>query len=282
MDTQDDPVVSVLPIHLSSNLAPNVLLHQFPLLNRPLQVPPSAALSGKRIRARIKPQARRLEIHVPVDSRPEVWNAEKSKDLGVGRSEDDKEKNQETGKAKLKEGDEPRLSELRLRSEELPRTGAYMLGVVRNGHLHLHPVAETHQLRPTLTYLDALSKKSKRSRGGGGWDSDSDEGPPPDPDEALPPPVVKKEKKPTGEARDVQVAARKSEGQNLQGGLSTVRREMLVAIHAEEDEVWTDFEFHDAESAESAEAYEAIFSQHFEDLDCTTDVTTFLKSIPGL
>ena len=111
------------------------------------------------------------------------------------------------------------------------------------GRLHLHPVSETHQLRPTLTYLDVLSRKSKRSRGD---DSDSDDGPPPDPDEPAPAPTAKKEKKPTGDAKDIQVSARKSEdkgGQNMQGGLSTVRREMLQAIHAEEDETWVNYEF---------------------------------------
>ena len=128
----DDRIVSVLPVHLSNNLAPNLQLYQFPLLNRSLEVPPSAATSGKRIRARLKPTARRLEVHVPVDHRPEVWNAEKSKELGAGRLDDDKEKAQ-VGGGKLKEGEDPRLSEVRYRSEEVPHVGAYLLGVVRNG-----------------------------------------------------------------------------------------------------------------------------------------------------
>jgi|SRR5882672_7873330 len=131
MDT-DDRIVSVLPVCLSNNLAPNLHLHQFPLLNRSLEIPPSAETSGKRIRARLKPTSRRLEVHVPVDSRPEVWSVEKSKELGAGRLEDDKEKNQVSG-GKLKEGEEPRLSEVRYRSEEIPHVGSYMLGVVRNG-----------------------------------------------------------------------------------------------------------------------------------------------------
>ncbi|KAI0068406.1 hypothetical protein BV25DRAFT_1818816 [Artomyces pyxidatus] len=279
-----DPIVSVLPIHLSNSLAPNVHIHQFPLLNRPLQVPPSAALSGKRIRARLKPNTRRLEIHIPADTRAEVWNAEKSKELGAGRLEDDKEKNQDVGKVKLKEGEEPRLSEIRLRSEDIPHTGAYMLGIVRDGHLHLHPISETHQMRPTLTYLDVLSRKSRRARGAGS-DSDSDDGPPPDPDEPAPAPVPKKEKKSAGDAREVQVAARKTDdkgGQNLQGGLSTIRREMLIAIRAEEDEAWQDFDYYDGETPQSGEAYEALFSQSVEDLQSNANVTTFLKSIRGL
>jgi hypothetical protein len=52
--------------------------------------------------------------------------------LGAGRLEDDKEKTQ-VGGGKLKEGEEPRLSEVRYRSEEVPHVGAYLLGVVRNG-----------------------------------------------------------------------------------------------------------------------------------------------------
>lgn len=107
-------------------------------------------------------------------------------------------------------------------------------------------------MRPTLTYLDALSRKNKRRTGGS--DSDSDDGPPPDPDEPAPPPPLssKKEKKPAGEAREVQVSARKTADdksgmQPLQGGLSTVRREMLLAIRTEDEESWEDLEFCDGE-----------------------------------
>ena len=129
----DDPIVSVLPIHLTNTLLPNVQIHQFPLLNRKLVVPPAAERSGKLIKARLKPQTKRLEIHVPVDTRKDVWNDERAKELGAGRAVDDKEKNQETGSMKLKEGEEPRLSETRLRSEQIPQAGVYMLGFVREG-----------------------------------------------------------------------------------------------------------------------------------------------------
>ncbi|KAG5640543.1 hypothetical protein DXG03_008133 [Asterophora parasitica] len=245
MDESDDDIVSVLPIHYSTGHFPDIQIHQFPLLTRPLQAPPSAVLSGKRITARIKPQVRRLEVHVPADTRPEVWNAERTKELGAARADDDREKNQEP-KGKEREGEEPRLSEIRMQSEEVPQKGTYMLGIVRNGQLHLHPISQTHQFRPTLTYLDMLTRKNKKSRTGD--DSDSDDGPPPDPDEPAPMPVVKKERKPAGESREVQVTARKADdrsGGQLQGGLSVVRREMLQAIRNEEDEDWEDLQFHD-------------------------------------
>ncbi|KAF7310734.1 hypothetical protein HMN09_00616400 [Mycena chlorophos] len=266
-----------IPIRFSNALAPRIHIHQFPLLTRALQVPPSAAASGKRITARIKPVVRRLEVHIPSDTRSEVWNSERGRDLGVARLEDDRERNQET-KGKGREMDEPRLSEVRMLSEQVEQPGVYMLGIVRDGQLHLHPISETHQLRPTLTYLDVLSRKNKRSRPGD--DSDSDDGPPPDPDEPAPAPALKKERKTVGEAREVHVTARKTDdksgGAQPLGGLSTARREMLAAIHAEEDEGWHDLQFFDVTTAESEEAFTRLFSQSDEVLQCKEDQTAFL------
>ncbi|KAF9532069.1 DNA-directed RNA polymerase III subunit Rpc5 [Crepidotus variabilis] len=274
----DDELVSVLPIHFSNALSPNIQIHQFPLLTRPLQVPPSAEQSGKFIKARIKPGIKRLEIHVPADTRTDVYNLEKSKNLGAARLEDDKVKNQEN-KDKAREED-PRLSEVRLRSEEVVQKGSYVLAVIRNGKMHFHPVSEIHQLRPTLTYLDILSRKSKRSRGG---DSDSDsDGPPPDPDDPIPVAPVKKEKKPTGEAKEVHVTAKKADDTIGQGGLSAGRREMLHHLRLEEEEKWEDLQFFDASTEESSAALESLFSQTEEELKCTSDLTTFLTSIKGL
>lgn len=128
----DDPVVAVLPIHLSTALSPNIHLHQFPLLSRPLQVPPSAAQSGKKIRARLKPKCSRIEVHVPVDTRPDVWNKDRAQELGQARATDDAEKNFASKKGKEPAADQ-RLSEVRMKSEQTPQRGAYMLGVVRDG-----------------------------------------------------------------------------------------------------------------------------------------------------
>lgn len=129
---ENDELLSVLPIHFSQSLVPNLQIHQFPLLTRPLQVPPSAALSGKRIKARIKPQTRRLEIHIPIDTRPEVYNAEKSKGFGSGRQEDDREKDSQSN-FKVQDNEEPRLVDVRLKSDEILHRGTHLLGVVRDG-----------------------------------------------------------------------------------------------------------------------------------------------------
>ena len=121
--------------------------------------------------------------------------------------------------------------------------------IIKLGALHLHPLSETHQLRPTLTYLDALNRKSRRARGAD-TDSESDDGPPPDPDEVPPISTPPKTKGPAAGAKEVQVTARKVDemgGQHLQGGLSAVRREMLMGIRAEEEDEWQELAYHGPE-----------------------------------
>lgn len=152
--------------------------------------------------------------------------------------------------------------------------------------------------------MDVLTRKTRR-RAGADSDEDSDDGPPPDPDEPAPAPAPKKEKKPTGEAKEVQVSVRKTvddKSMQLGGGLTAMRREMLMQIRAEEDERWDDYEFCDGEvrwsvalsarvislcplsvqALASNEAFEAIFSQSDEQLLCNTDITSALAGIKGL
>ncbi|KAF7791960.1 hypothetical protein EIP86_002986 [Pleurotus ostreatoroseus] len=202
----------------------------------------------------------------------------------AARAEDDKEKNQDQVKSKQREGEAPKLTEVRLQSEQAPQMGAYVLGIVRDGKLHLHSISETHQFRPTLTYMDILTRKTKR-RGSAGSDDDSDDGPPPDPDEPAPAPAPKKEKKPTAEAKEVQVAIRKNvddRGMSFAGGLTAVRREMLTAIRTEEDERWIDYEYCAGDTAESSEVLESIFSHAEEELECKTSISAMLTDIKGL
>lgn len=134
-EQENDPLVTVLPVHLSNALSPNLHIYQYPLLTRPLQVPPSAAQSGKKIRARIKPKSSRVEVHVPVDLRPEVWNRERGDDLGRARLQDDQEHGLDS---KASDTVDPRLTEVRMRSEQVQHRGAYMLGIIRDGIVNSH------------------------------------------------------------------------------------------------------------------------------------------------
>jgi len=148
----EDELIATIPIRLSTHLKPNLHLHQFPLLGRPLEVPPSAAASGKRIKARCKPSSERYEIHVPVDMRQDVWNPEQGKEFGTALAEQDQEELAASGQGEVKpktrkkkgkkeededdvkgEKSEKRLGEVRMRSEKVENQGEYFVGVVRDG-----------------------------------------------------------------------------------------------------------------------------------------------------
>ena len=111
------------------------------------------------------------------------------------------------------------------------------------GRLSLHPIAEVLQLRPTLTYMDHLSRK-KGGRAGNDSGSE-DDGPPQDADEVAAD-VIKKEK-PEPQAKEVQVSVRKSmpDEKNILGGLSAQRRELLAHIRAEEEDPWEELVYYD-------------------------------------
>lgn len=114
-DDDDDEVVSTLPVYLSSTLP--LSMFQYPLHHRSLAVPQWAADRGKRITSRVKENAGRVEIEVPVDGGQNVWRDERARELGfVGDGRDDKW------------GDK-----VRLRSEVVPVGEAQFAGLVHEG-----------------------------------------------------------------------------------------------------------------------------------------------------
>jgi DNA-directed RNA polymerase-3 subunit RPC5 len=249
----------------------------------------------------------RVEIHIPADVRQEIWNAEKARSFGEGREEEDKEDAGiadaagSKGKGKGRVSEEARLSEVRLRSERVPSQGDYMLGIMHDERLHLHPISEVHQFRPSMTYLDVVNRRTTSRRRGAGSDSES-EGPPPDPDlePLLVPPSKEREKKEKEkerslkEAREVQVTTRRSEGGasssggstqiSFPGGLSGTRREMLLQMREEAESRWENLKWCDVESPESSEAFDSLLasSAREEDLVCRNSLLHSLDSIKGL
>jgi DNA-directed RNA polymerase-3 subunit RPC5 len=251
---ENDPSrpVAVLPVYFSDELDPDLHLHQFPLQARALQVPPSAELAGKPIKARYKPNSRRTEMQVPLDVRADVWNAERGVQLGEARAESDLPRPSGDAGRNVPASSLPsisgqRLNELRLRSEHVPGNASYAIGVLKDNAIYLHPVAQVHQFKPSLNYLDVISSKSARARGAGDSDSDEDDGPPLDPDEPPPPPAPEKKKEKKGsEAKEVTVVVKKTDekgGIQFQGGLSNARREMLAALRKEDEEPWQDLQY---------------------------------------
>ena len=131
---QEDELIASLPIHFSHALSPNLHIHQFQLVTRSLEVPPTAAQAGKTIRARYKPSNGRYEIHIPNDVRPDVWNAPNGQRYGAARYDEDKDDAaMHSTKFQEKEMQDMRLNDTRLLSRQSEHVGEYVLGVVHDG-----------------------------------------------------------------------------------------------------------------------------------------------------
>jgi len=256
----DDPVVASLPIYLSTALLPNLQLYQYPLLQRPLQVPPSAKLAGKKINARFKPETDIIEIHVPFDTREDVWNKKQSREYGQYRHEEDGHKT--TSK------EEKRLNDLRLKSERIREGAAYMVGVVRDNQLHLHRISATYKFRPNLAYVDLHSQKTKRRRGEEEG-TFSDEAEEQEEQEAQP-----KKSKALGEAKEVMVSARKTGESKFPTGMSDMRRELLRNLRAEELESWVSLKYQDETGSHSL--FEGLMAKTDTHLECTSSMAGML------
>jgi len=62
------------------------------------------------------------------------------------------------------------------------------------------------------------------------------------------------------------------------GGLSTLRRELIMKRRKERDEPWKDLNWHDEQSEQAEEAFEKLFSVNDEILTCTTPMDAILKA----
>jgi len=83
------------------------------------------------------------------------------------------------------------------------------------------------------------------------------------------------------EAKEVTVSVKKMDDANLQGGLSTMRREMLLGMRKEQEEAWIDYDFCADDSIESHDALQSLLVNTDTKLVCEStplDVLTFQSS----
>lgn len=137
-DEEDDPVVQEFAVFSSNNLGDNIRLLQYPTRSvyRPL-----VEDQGRGIReARIKPKSGIVEVDIPL-----VTNKFYDKEKGESWNNVDRQ----TFGGVLKQGQ-----------------GRYMVGVFKEGELHVSPIHSVAQLRPQFKYFDnqmAAEKDASRS-----------------------------------------------------------------------------------------------------------------------
>lgn len=243
------------------SLGPLALL-QYPHKPRNLStshplVPPSlrpttGGMAGGKILARYRPGVRHLALEIPLEVRAgteeERFNDDRARHFARGLPSSQKGTNAK-GKRPARyddEDDDPDpLARITLASQSIPEQTHYVVGIRRDDEIHLVPLAQTMQLRPSLEYLDRLkemtaqaSRAARRRAGqeadssdeeeGGGAGGEGEEG------EDSPPKKAKKKEGPdTSRAVQVSLAASGVDRGNNRAGAS-----LFAPLRAAEGESW--------------------------------------------
>ncbi|PWN31990.1 uncharacterized protein FA14DRAFT_162298 [Meira miltonrushii] len=182
--SQSGELLASLPVYMSNSLPSSSTLQifQYPTYPRgqPLPFPQSARERGLQAAMRTRPRAKRVEVELPLDLRPPVYNTDRGEEFGEGataagpigpgpkgtnapssamKGSEKRVKSEFGGFQSMSSSsseNRKKLERTRLESILMPHQTKYMLGVIRDKAVHLTPVDSVHQLRPSMHYIDAL------------------------------------------------------------------------------------------------------------------------------
>ncbi|KAM3584543.1 hypothetical protein VKS41_003352 [Umbelopsis sp. WA50703] len=216
---EEDELVQEIPVYLSTKLAQNLYLFQYPLRQLPFtpETGPCAA--------RIKPKSNMLEVDIPLDTRAPTYDKARGDDLAAAVSGEkfktiyDQDESDYSGRPQTR----TLLDKQTLGSTLIPSKTKYLVGVLRDKELHVTPLTNTVQLRPTLSYIDKSDEKEKASM-----------------KRAQQEEVKEEPKAPVGKPQTVQMSVINAENENAP------RKNMYsMAVRNAEDESWVKLEYFD-------------------------------------
>ncbi|ORY73406.1 DNA-directed RNA polymerase III subunit Rpc5 [Leucosporidium creatinivorum] len=281
-----DPIVKRLPVYYTPHYLSSLTLLQYPDrpprpdTRHPLLPPtlrpdhdPAPDPTRSKLAAKYKPHTQHLELQIPIERAAERYNEEQAKLFAQGVLEEEGAGDEGTGKKRKKskqqvheeaeerarkeeEKERRRLDHITYSASSVPDVTNYLVGIVKDDALHLSPITQTYQLRPSLTYLDNLiTLERRRKRDQKDQDDDDDEG-------DLSDAEIKKE-----EAKAVQVSVKQSaEGAAAAlkpgaGGLSNGRAgaSLFAPLRAEEGEAWIPLTHYHADTPQAEVALERMF-----------------------
>ncbi|GAA5850174.1 hypothetical protein JCM8547_001030 [Rhodosporidiobolus lusitaniae] len=296
-DDEEDPVVRRLPVYYTPEYLQSLCLLQYP--DRPPHpdsahplLPPAlrpdwandkSPVVGK-LNAKFKPNTQHLEVTVPMEKHPERWNEENAKAFAAGVVEErdrERERQQEKkGRRKRKDAvddedeqryredkESRRLDKMVLASTGVPEVTSYLIGVVKNDALHLNPVNQTFQLRPSVTYLDNILAIERRAKRAANANEDED-------DEEVSDTELKKE-----ELKAVQVSIKSGENAAkgpLGGGNGRAGAGLFAPLRAEEAETWKPLEHYHSNTKVADKAWKRMVSSTEQVLKSTTKPKEYL------
>ncbi|KAG2176625.1 hypothetical protein INT44_007289 [Umbelopsis vinacea] len=219
-EEEEDELLHEIPVYLSTKLAQNLYLFQYPL-----RVLPFAPGTGPAA-ARIKPKSQLIEVDLPIDTRAPTYDKGRGDDFASGVSGekfrtvfDQEDEDDYSGRPKKR----TLLDKQTLGSTLIPTKTKYLVGVLKDKELHVTPLTNTVQMRPTLSYIDKSDEKERASAKRAQQEDTKEEQP-----------------KSAGKAQTVQMSVINAENE------STPRKNMYsMATRNADDEEWVKLEYFD-------------------------------------
>ncbi|GAA6050482.1 hypothetical protein JCM3770_002617 [Rhodotorula araucariae] len=305
----EDPIVRRLPVYYTPHYLESLCLLQYP--DRPPHpdsahplLPPSLrpdwprdpSTSAGRLQAKYKPHSQHLELVLPIEKHPDRWNEDDAQRYAAGLVEDrdrQREREHEAKKGKgrrrrkdngaqededeqryREEKESRRLDKMVYASTGVPEVTSYLVGVVKNDALHLNPVNQTFQLRPSLTYLDNLLAIERRNKRQAQQNDDDDESDVSDTE-------LKKEA-----AKAVQVSIKQQQAQQQNGGQAQnpmarggngrAGASLFDPLRAEEAEDWKPVKHYHANTEAAEDAFKRLLAKTDKKLTSTTKPKEYL------
>ncbi|KDN40686.1 hypothetical protein K437DRAFT_227221 [Tilletiaria anomala UBC 951] len=275
MDPQDDPnLLASIPVYIARSIPHGTSLQVFQYPNypagRPLPIPTSAQERGLKESARWRSQANWVEVDLPIDMRAQVYNHETGKELGQnleneGKTKKVKREDDETSERKSK-----KLEKIKLQSCEVPNTTRYLVGVMRDGALHLTNLNHVLQLRPSLHHLDAndiaeADARRRQREGGPDGAGSGDEG-------------GAGSGRAAAKARAVTVSVKEDANSSTKSGaVGDKWEEMMLAQRKAEGEPWIPLTWLNEETPQAKKTFNAqLFAGSKTQLACTAAPADYL------
>ncbi|ORX54540.1 hypothetical protein DM01DRAFT_1345701 [Hesseltinella vesiculosa] len=260
----DDEIVAELPVYLSNALTPFLYLLQYPMRQTPF-----AERQGP-LAARIKPNAKMVQLDLPLDTRSTHYSTERGEEFSMGmhdkavktaydRRMEEYEDERQGIKSKKKE--EELLDKMTLTSTLIPTQTNYLVGVLHQGELHLTPLQTIIQMRPGFSYLDKIDDKLKAANKRIQEVERQEE----------------KKKQEKGEPQTLQVSMKQGDNQG-----ATRRNIYSMAVRNADDEDWQPVVYYDQNSPEAEAAYQGLYTTSRSELQCKTTRAAFLDEMSAI
>ncbi|KAI8978124.1 DNA-directed RNA polymerase III subunit Rpc5 [Pilobolus umbonatus] len=267
LDHDDDEVLAEYPVYLTNQLSKHLYVFQYPMRSLPFsnKTGPSAA--------RLKPHAKMVELDVPIDTRSTHYSTERGEDFAMGLNDqtiktaydkrmEEVEEERMGFNRQQKKKEEELLDKMTMTSVEIPNQTQYVVGVIRDGELHLTPVNTTIQLRPGFKYIDKIDEKWKAAN------------------KRIQDVEKQEEKKKVAEkaeAQAVQVSVKNAEREG------NVRRNLYsMSVRNADEEPWLPISYYDQHSLTAEKVSDKLYASNKEPLVSKTTISEYLDLLSGM